>query len=129
MTQSKFKEKYSINSLVIGKDETTFTSAKEIEASLKAKIDAHPVAKYIATFDNFEHTSNVNGEIHDEINSAIALIFCFGKAIPTPKMLAIRPRTFGICELEDSFSIDFMDAPADDLTNIMITWAKELKNK
>ena len=129
MTKSIFKEKYSINSLIINKNETTFKNSKEIAKFFEQKIIAHPVAKYISTFDNYEHTSAMNGEILEGIQEAQVVVFCFGKAIPTPKILAIRPRAFGITQLEDTFSIDFMDAPSDDLTNAMSNWAKELKNK
>jgi len=129
MTKTIFKDKYSINTLFISKNETTLSNAKEIANFFEEKITVHPVAKYISTFDNYEHTSSMNGEIQEGIKAALVVMFCFGKAIPTPKILAIRPRTFGITELEDSFSIDFMDAPSDDLTNIMANWTKELKNK
>jgi len=126
MTKSIFKEKYSINSLLINKNDTKLTSANEIAKFFEDKITSHPVAKYISTFDNFEHTSNMNGEIQEGIKAALVVVFCFGKAIPSPKILAIRPRAFGITELENSFSIDFMDAPSDDLTSVMVSWAKEL---
>jgi len=129
MTKSIFKEKYSINTLLVSKNETIFSTSQEIASFFEEKIIAHPVAKYLSTFDNYEHTSSMNGEIQDEIKSALVVMFCFGKAIPNPKILAIRPRVFGITELENSFSIDFMDAPSDDLTNIMTNWTKELKNK
>ena len=128
MTKSIFKEKYSINSLIINKNETTYKTANKIADFFEEKINTHPVAKYLSTFDNYEHTSSINGEIQKGIKAAVVIMFCFGKAIPTPKILAIRPRAFGITELNDSFSIDFMDAPSEDLTNIMSSWVKELKN-
>ena len=129
MLKSIFKEKFSINSLEINKNETTFASAAEISTFFEDKINNHPVAKYISTFDNFEHTSNLNGPIKDGIKAALVVIFCFGKAIPSIKIMSIRPRSFGITELENSFSIDFEDAPSDEMTEIMINWTKEIKNK
>jgi hypothetical protein len=129
MTKSLFKDKHPINSLIVNKSETTFKDANEIANFFENKINNHPVAKYISTFDNYSHTSSMNGEIASDIKAALVVIFCFGKAIPSPKILAVRPRTFGISELENSFSIDFMDAPNDELTQIMTNWAKELKNK
>jgi len=129
MTKTIFKDKYSINTLLVSKNETKFQNAQEIANFFEEKITAHPVAKYISTFDNYEHTSSMDGEIQEGIKAALVVMFCFGKAIPTPKILAIRPRAFGITELENNFSIDFMDAPSEDLTNIMTNWAKELKNK
>ena len=128
MTKSLFKEKYPINSLEINKNETTFKSALEIATFFEEKISSHPVAKYISTFDNYEHTSNINGAIQDGIEAALVIIFCVGKEIPTAKILAIRPRAFGITEFENKFSIDFMDAPSENLIEVMSNWAKELKN-
>ena len=129
MTKSIFKDKFPINSLQINKSKTSYKSANEIASYFEEKINQHPVAKHISTFNNFEHTSNINGAIQDGIISALVVIFCVGKEIPTPKILAIRPRAFGITEFEDSFSIDFMDAPSENLLEIMSTWTKELINK
>ena len=129
MTKSIFKDKFSINSIQINKTNTTFTNAYDMASFLENKITSHPVATFISIFDNYEHTSNIKGEIQDGIKNALVVIFCFGKAIPSSKIMSIRPRSFGITEYEDCFSIDFMDAPSDEMTQIMITWAKELKNK
>jgi hypothetical protein len=129
MTKSIFKDKFPINSIEINKNKTTYKTANEIASYFEEKINKHPVAKHISTFDNFEHTSNINGAIQDGIKAALVVIFCVGKEIPTPKILAIRPRAFGITELENSFSIDFMDAPSENLIDVMATWTKELINK
>ena len=129
MTKSIFKDKFPINSIEINKNKTTFKSANEIAIYFQNKITQHPVAKNISIFDNFEHTSNINGAIQDGIISAFVVIFCVGKEIPSAKILALRPRAFGITEFENSFSIDFMDAPSDNLTDVMSAWTKELINK
>ena len=55
------------------------------------------------------------------------VVFCFGQAIPNTKILAVRPRSIGICEFEDKIVIDFMEAPKEELHAVMQNWAKSLK--
>lgn len=54
------------------------------------------------------------------------IVFCFGSAIPSTKMVAVRPRSIGICEFEDRFVIEFMEAPKEALHAVMQAWAKAL---
>jgi len=130
MTKTIFMDKYPIFSLEINKTETTFTSASQIIEYMKSLIDAHPVAKYIAIFDHYEHTSSMeDAEINAEIKDAKNLIFCFGKQLPTTKILAVRPRSIGVCELKDSFVIDFLEVPNEQLHQVTETWAKSVANK
>ena len=64
--------KYPVQSLEIAKTQTTFTNVDEVIASIKAKIDAHPVATYIATFDHYSHTKSLaNAEINPEIKAKL----------------------------------------------------------
>lgn len=126
MTKSVFLEKYPINSLEIAKNETTYTNVDSIIEFFKAKIDNDNIATFIATFDHFSHTTKIEGEINPEIKDAKHIIFCFGTKIPTAKMLAARPRSIGVVELEDSFSINFLEAPAEPMNDLMVSWAKEL---
>ena len=129
MQKKQFMDKYPIQSLKISKDQTTFTNVDEIIAYFKSVIDAHKIASYISVFEHYTHTKSINGSINEEILDAKNIIFCFGAAIPNSAMLAVRPRSFGICEFEDSFSIDFMDAPKEELTMLMTKWAKDIINK
>jgi hypothetical protein len=127
MKQSIFKEKYPIFSYEIKKDEISKSSVDEIIAYYKEKIDNHPVAVYIATFDHYKHTSslaehNINPDIKDVKN----IIFCFGAEIPTSKVAAIRPRSIGVCDMGDSFVIDFMEAPNEKANSFMEEWTKNL---
>ena len=57
------------------------------------------------------------------------LIFCFGPAIPNTKILAVRPRSIGIAELEDKFVIEFIEAPKEQIHQIMEEWTKGLENE
>ena len=128
MKKTNLMDKYPVFSLEIAKDETTFKSVDEIIEHLKKLVDAHPVAKYIAIFDHYSHTLSLQEHLmSEEIKDAKNLIFCFGKQLPTPKMLAVRPRSFGVSEMAESFSIDFMEAPNDQLSEVMKKWAESVK--
>jgi len=131
MKQTLLMEKYPVNELDIAKSETTLTSVNEILAFLKDKIDTHPVATYIATFDHYTHTKSLgeNGEIADDILDAQNIICCFGKQIPKPAMLAVRPRAIGVVEMSDKFVLSFMDAPNPQAHEAMVSWVKDIKNK
>ena len=130
MKKTILMDKYPIFSLEVSKSETTFTSVSEIINYLKGLVDNHPVAKYIALFDHYEHTKSMeDGVINDEIKAAQNLIFCFGKQLPTTKILAVRPRSIGVSELENSFVIDFLEVPNEQLHQVTETWAKSVANK
>ncbi|MCK5293928.1 MAG: hypothetical protein KAJ49_04700, partial [Arcobacteraceae bacterium] len=74
MKKTIFMEKYPVYTLEIQKDETTYTKVVEILAHLKALVDAHKIAAYIATFDHYSHTTALNGDINPTINDAQNLI-------------------------------------------------------
>jgi len=128
MKQSTFKEKYPVWTLELKKDEVKQSSVKEILDYFKSKIDAHPVATFIATFDHYSHTKSLpEHKINPDIKDIQNIIFCFGKEIPSSKVGAVRPRSIGVCEMEDSFIIEFMEAPNEQAHNTMKEWAKALK--
>jgi hypothetical protein len=120
-------DKYPVYSLELNKTEVAQKCVSEIVEYFKAKIEAHKIAAYIATFDHYTHTKNLGGEISSEIVDAQNVIFCFGPAIPNTKILAARPRSIGICETEDKFIIEFLEAPKEQLHELMESWAKGLK--
>jgi len=129
MTKTILMDKYPIFSLSIKKEETTFTTVDEIVTHFQSLIQNHPVAKLIAIFDHYEHTSQINDNvIAPEIKAAQNVIFCFGKQLPNAKILAVRPRSIGICELEDSFEISFLEVPNEKLHAVTQEWAKSVKN-
>jgi len=129
MTKTNFMDKYPIFSYEILKSETTFKSTDEIIKHLKGLVEQHPVAKFIATFDHYEHTSSMEeGVIASEILAAKNLIFCFGKQLPNTKIMAVRPRSIGVVELADSFVVDFLEVPNEQLQIVQVGWIKDLKN-
>ena len=127
MQQKIFKEKYHIFEIEYKKSELSFSSVDEIINALKDKIDNHPVISFIAIFDQYNHTSSVNGEINPAIKAAKNIVFCFGKELPTPEVLAVRPRSIGVCEKEDSFVLNFLEAPNDMANKTMEEFVKSLK--
>ena len=129
MTKSILMDKYPVYSLELKKSEVSQTTVSEIIEYFKANIDNHPVAAFIATFDHYKHTQNLDGDINPDILDAKNIIFCFGKAIPNTKVLAVRPRSIGVVELSDKFVIEFMEAPNEKFHNLMEKWSTDLKIK
>jgi len=126
MTKAIFLEKYPVNSLIIQKSNIKYTNIDDILNYFKKKIDEHNIAVFISEFNNYLHTKSINGEINPDILDARVIIFCFGKQIPKPEILALRPRTIGIAELKDSFAFEFLDAPNENLQKVMEDWVKDL---
>ena len=127
MKKEIFMDKYPIYSVELTKDEVTVKNSAEIVDILKSKIEAHPIAKFIAVFDHFSHTTDLGGEIIDGLIDAQNVVFCFGQAIPNPKILAVRPRSIGICEFENKFVLNFTEPPKEQLNELMENWVKSLK--
>jgi len=127
MTKTLLMDKYPVYSLELNKNKTKEKSIDEIVKYFTEKIEQHPIATNIAIFDHFKHTKGLNGEINKDILDAKNVIFCFGAAIPNSKILAVRPRSIGIVEFKDSFSIEFMEAPNPKLQETMIEWVMKLK--
>jgi hypothetical protein len=129
MKQITVMEKYPVFTIEISKNETTYKNVDEIIEYLKTQIEAHPVATVIGVFDHYAHTASLEvGEIADTIKNAKNLICCFGKALPKPEVLAVRPRSFGVADMGDSFVISFLEAPNPDANNAMEKWVKAIAN-
>jgi len=130
MRQALFQEKYPIYTLEIDKSETACGSVDEIIDYLKSKIDAHPVVAFIGVFDHYAHTKSLkDGVVSDQIKDARNILFCFGKELPSPCVLAVRPRSIGVAEMEDSFVVTFLEAPNPVANEAMEGWALGLKNR
>jgi len=130
MIEMNLMEKYPVIVLEIGKDETTFKNVDEILTHLKSKIDEHPVATYIAIFDHYTHTSNLEDcTLSPDILDAKNIICCFGKQLPDPVLMAVRPRSIGVAEMSDKFVVSFMKAPNPQAQEAMVSWVKSVVNK
>ncbi len=130
MNQTLLHEKYPIYILELSKSETSCRSVDDIVSYYGQKIDAHPVATCIGVFDHYGHTSALpEGEISENIWAAKNIVFCFGKEIMNPKVLAIRPKSIGIAEMADSFVISFLEAPNPAANEAMESWTLALKDQ
>ncbi|RXJ66336.1 hypothetical protein CRV08_13485 [Halarcobacter ebronensis] len=127
MKQKIFKEKYHIFEIEFNKEELSYSSVDEIIAAIKKKIDENEIIAYISTFNQYDHTVRIKGEINPAIKEAKNIIFCFGKEIPTPEVLAVRPRAIGVVELENSFIVNFLEAPNEQANIAMENIVKSLK--
>lgn len=127
MQFSRFMDKYPVFSQKLCKSWTRFTSVDEILDVLAARIEANPLACQIARFDHHAHTSSLpEGEIADNIRAAKHIVFCFGIKLPNPQAMAVRPRSIGVTELDDSFVVAFMEAPNPQMHEVMQEWVADL---
>ena len=128
MKSMTIKDTYPIQAAEIGKEEAKYSSTDEIIAYLKATIEKHPVATYIATFDHYTHTKNLPEHKMDEkIIDVKLIVFCFGKELPIPQMAAVRPRSIAVVEETDKFTVSFMDAPNPLAHDAMISWVQAIR--
>ena len=127
MEQVQFKDKYPIFKTTIKKTELPHTSIDEIFDFLKEEISIHPIATYVGEFDHYKHTSCLEeSSIDSAIKNAKNILFCFGKELMVPEVLAVRPRSIGIAEMENEFVITFMEAPNPVANESMQRWIKSL---
>lgn len=125
--QKLLEEKVPVYLLEIQRSECRFDSVAEIAANFRQVIEAHTLACYIATFDHFAHTRKLPaGQIASNILAAVNVVFCFGLTLPEPAQLANRPRSLGICETDDCFTISFMEAPMPVANAVIEEWARSL---
>jgi len=127
MTKSIMMDKYPILSKTIKKTDTKFKNVAEFINYFQDKIEKDPIATLISVFNNHAHTASLeNGEIADGIVDAQNIIFCFGQKIPNPLILSVRPRSIAVVEDGESFTISFMEAPMQPMSEKMQRWVKEL---
>lgn len=127
MKQSLLQEKYPVYVAEIDKSETDCRNVDEIVDYLKAKIAENARVRYIATFDHFSHTRDIDGEINPDIQDARDVIFCFGFALPNPQVLAVRPRAIGVADMGDRFVVSFLEAPMKPANDAMEAWVRGLR--
>lgn len=130
MQFTNFLDKYPTHHFDILKANTSFKNVDDFLKFFSKKIEQEPVAKKIAEFDHYAHTSALpEGEIAENIKAAKQIIFCFGIKLPNPIAMGPRPRSISVCELEDRFTIVFMEAPNPVMQQTMLDWMTELKNQ
>ncbi len=130
MKQVTVMEKYPVFTIELNKNETSYENIDEIFTYIKSKIKAHPVATYIGEFDHYKHTDSLKeGKISENIKDAKNIICCFGKSLPKPEILAVRPRAIGVAETTDSFVVSFLEAPNPEANATMEEWVKGIVNR
>jgi hypothetical protein len=125
--QTLLQETVPVYQLEIERAECRFDSLDQIAAHLKALIEANGTARFIAIFDHYAHTRSLpQGQVAKNIRGALNVIFCFGLTLPEPVQLANRPRSIGVCEIDDRFIISFMEAPMPVANAVIEDWAMSL---
>jgi hypothetical protein len=125
--QTLFQEKYPVFEAEIAKDETDHRTVEEIAAYFQEKIAGSEKAKFIGLFDHYAHTQAIGGEVGPGITAALNVIFCFGHLLPTPHVLAVRPRSIGIADTGDVFVVSFLEAPSAPANDTMESWVRGLR--
>jgi len=128
MKRSILLDIHPMYSIIILKNETSFTGIDEIVAYFKEKIKENPEAGFITVFDHYQHTRDLKGEILEGVLDAKNLIFCFGHTIKEIEILAFRPKSIAMIELEDSFVLEFLETPRPEVNAWMQSWIKGIKN-
>jgi hypothetical protein len=128
MKQTLLQEKYPIFVAEIAKTETSYKTVEALVDYYKGKIAENPKVQFIGVFDHYAHTRKIEGPIVEGMTAAVDIIFCFGFAIPTPQMLAVRPRSIGIADMGDKFVISFLEAPMQPANQAMEAWTIALRN-
>ncbi|MES9940677.1 MAG: DUF6858 family protein [Candidatus Thiodiazotropha sp. 6PLUC2] len=114
-------------SLQIDKADCRFKSVEEIVAYFESEIAGHKSARFIATFNHLKHTSELpEGQLAEGIIAAYNVLFCFGFTLQAPEQLACRPRSIGICQMEDQITVSFIEAPMPVANAVMEKWANSL---
>ena len=128
MQIKQFKDEYPIYSIKLSKNESTLSDMDSVLNDFKQKITNHPVATYIGLFDHYTHTAALKeGNIAPEVLNAQNIMFCFGKEIVNPEVLAVRPRSLGVVEYKEHFVISFMKAPNPAANDTIISWVTALQ--
>lgn len=129
MKQITVLEKYPVFTAEIAKHETSHKNIDEIFTYIRAQIEIHPIATYIGEFDHYGHTKSLEaGKISEEIQDAKNILCCFGKVLPKPEVLALRPRSIGVAETAESFVLSFLEAPNAEANAAMEKWVQGVAN-
>lgn len=127
MQEKLFKEKYPIHTITIEKQESKLDDVDAIIDAIKSKVQDHPVATYIGIFDHFSHTKSLKEKnIAPEMVDAKNIIFCFGKELSNPMVLAVRPRAIGVADMGNSFVLSFLEAPNPAANQSMTQWCTSI---
>lgn len=115
MQYTHFMDKYPTHHIDIAKSATTCTSVDDILSFFRTKVDAHPLACFIAEFDHYAHTKSLpEGEIAENIHAAKHLVFCFGIKLPNPLAMGCVRALLGCVKWMTVLILVFRGAQPDD---------------
>ena len=120
MQQKIINEKFPVYYQEIMKGSTPYRNIAEIIDALKAGLAKNPSSQIIAVFDLHDHVQKRGGKIADSIFGAQTLLFCVANAIPHADIVALRPRSIGVTEFADRFVLNFLEVPAQPVTDAML---------
>jgi len=120
MQQKIINEKFPVYYQEIMKESTPYRNITEIIDALKAGLAKNPSSQIIAVFDLHDHVQKRGGKIADGIFGAQTLLFCVANSIPHADIVALRPRSIGVTEFADRFVLNFLEAPAQPVTDTML---------
>lgn len=127
MQKTLLKDVYPVFSLRLEKRADGLNSIDQVMQHLKRRIEDDQVACLIGEFDHLAHTKALpDGKVDPGMIAAGNLVFCFGKELPQPQMLAIRPRAIGVAEYDDHFVVSYMEAPMPAANQAMQQWVEGL---
>ena len=129
MTRSLLFDQHPMYAMELSKKEMEANDIDEVVEHFKKRINEHEEAVFIALFDHLAHTKKLHGEIVEGLINAKNIVLCFGHKIPNLQILAFRPRSIAICELETKFVIEFLETPRPEVNELMKTWTRELKKQ
>ena len=127
MRALNFQDKYPIFTADIEKSGCIYADLPALTAYFKNCIQQEPKVQYLGEFDHLAHTRAIGGDVNPAIAGAINLVFCFGFALPDPKVLAVRPRSIGIVDMGTHYTISFMEAPMAPANEAMKRWVLVLQ--
>jgi hypothetical protein len=129
MKQTLFNERYPLFVMELEHGETRFDSVDAICEYFRGRIEQHPCARFITTFDHYGHTCALDdGYVASDIHAAKNVLFCFGLALPSAEVLGLRPRSIGVAGTDHGFVISFMEAPMPIANAAMEDWAMGLRH-
>jgi len=126
MKRSMLLDTHPMYSIKFLKKEMKYSNIDEVIEHFKRKIEENPEGGLITVFDHYAHTKKIGGEVLDTIVNARNILFCFGHTITNIDILAFRPKSIAICELEDSFVFEFLETPRPEVNQWMQSWIKDL---
>lgn len=124
------QDAFAVYQFELTRQESRLPNAQAILNDLKARIDSHDIARFIAEFDRFSHTVGLaRGEVAESILDARNIMFCFGSQLQNSDPLTMQPSCISIVEMTDGFSLTFIQSSIVEVNVTIEQWVLSLYNK